>query len=92
MQDRVRAGSCPGGERRAEVLVVGVLGGDGQALPFGQAAGEFAVLGGQVLDPLAYLLDLLSRGQGELVALGLGGGFGFSRAERGVGLVGVAAA
>ena len=82
----------PGREGLAEVAVVGVLGGDGQALPVGEPFGEGAVRGGQVLDPLAHLAGWLARGQGELGALGLGGGFGFGRAERRVVLAGVAAA
>jgi hypothetical protein len=47
---------------------------------------------GEVFDPLARLLDRLFGGQGELVALGLGGGLGFGRAQRRVVLVGVASA
>ena len=82
----------PGRERLAEVPVVGILGRDGQALPFGERAGEGVVGGGEVFDPLAYFRDLLPDGQGELVALGLGGGLGFGRAQRRVVLAGVAAA
>ena len=39
--------------------------------------------GGQVVDPLARLRDGLSWGQGQLVALGLGGGQWFGRTEWG---------
>ena len=82
LEDRVPVRACPGGERRAEIFVVGVFGGDHQALPFGQLGGEGSVLGGQVLDPLAELRNLLPRGQGELVVLLVGGGLGFGRAQR----------
>jgi len=71
--------------------VIGILGGDGQALPVGEPLGEGAVRG-QVGDPLAHLAGRLSRGQGELGPLAFGRGFGFSRAQRGEALVGVAAA
>ena len=47
------------------------------------------MLGGQVLDPLAGLPDLLRRGRGEFVALGLGGGRGFGGAQGRVLLPGV---
>ena len=86
------AGPGPGRERLAEVAVVGVLGRDRQALPVGEPLGERAVPGGQVLDPLAHLGGLLARGQGELVALGVGGGLGFGRTQRREVLAGVAAA
>ena len=48
--------------------------------------------GSQIHDPLAHLGRRLGRGQGELGTLAFGGGLGFGRAERGVGLTGVAAA
>ena len=86
------AGRGQGGEGLAQVAVPGILGGDRQALPVGEPVGERAVRGGQVLDPLAHLARRLPRGRGELGALGFGGGFGFGGAERGVVLVGVAAA
>src|SRR5207247_1372590 len=41
------------------------------------------IFGSEVLDPLARLRALLSRDQGELVALRLGGGLRFGRTERG---------
>ena len=82
----------PGQEGLAEVAVIGVLGGDGQALQVGEPFGEGAARGGQVLDPLAHLAGRLARGEGELGPLGFGGRFGFSRAERRKGLAGVAAA
>ena len=91
-QDRVLGGALPGGERRALVLVVGVFDGSHQALAFGQPAGEFAALPGQVADPLAELGDLLSRSQGDLGTLFLCSGLRFSRAQRRVLLFGVAAA
>ncbi len=72
--------------------MVGVLGRDGQALPFGELMREGAAGGGEVFDPLARLRDLLPWGQGELVALRAGGGLGFGRAQRRVVLFGVAAA
>jgi hypothetical protein len=65
LQDRVFARAGPGREGGAEVLVVGVFGGNHQALPFGQFVGEGAVLCGKVRDPLAGLRDLLSRGEGS---------------------------
>jgi hypothetical protein len=86
------AGPGQGGECLAEVPVAGILGRDGQALPFGELAGEGVVGGGQVLDPLAHFRDRLPCGQGEFVALGLGGGLRFGRAQRRVVLAGVAAA
>ena len=43
LQDRVLAGSGPGGERRAEVAVIGVLGRDRQALPVREPGGERAI-------------------------------------------------
>ena len=92
LQDRVLAGSGPGGERRAEVAVIGVLGRDPLALPVREPVGERAMSGGQVLDPLAHVGGWLLRGQGELVALGRGGGLGFGGAQRGERLIGVAAA
>ena len=92
LEDGVPVRACPGGEGRAEVFVVGVFGGDHQALPFSQLAGEGAVLGGQVGDPLAELRNLLPRGQGELGALLLGGGLGLGGAQRRELLAGVPAA
>jgi hypothetical protein len=77
LQDGVFGWSGPGRERLAEVPVAGVLGWDGQALPFGERGGEGPVGDGEVCDPLAYLGDRLPGGQGELVALGPGGGLGF---------------
>ena len=74
LQDRILAWSGPGRERLAEVAVIGVFGGDRQALPFGEPVGERPAPGGQVLDPLALLGNVLSRGQGELRALGVRGG------------------
>ena len=82
----------PGRERLAQVAVVGVLGGDRQALPVGELLGERPVRGGQVRDPLAHLARRLPRGQGELGSLAFGGGFGFGGAQRGIVLAGVAAA
>ena len=75
-----------------EIAVIGVLGGDGQALQVGESFGEGTVRGGQVLDPLAHLGGQLLKGDSELGALGFGGGLRFSGAERGIVLVGVAAA
>src|SRR5271165_5180935 len=92
LQDRVFAWAGPGGERRAEVAIIGVLGRDPLALPVGEPGGERAMCCGQVLDPLAYFGGGLRRGQGEFVALGLGGGLGFGGAQRGELLVRVAAA
>src|SRR5271165_2570572 len=83
LQDRILAGSGPGGERRAEVAVIGVLGRDPLALPVREPGGERAVSGGEVFDPLAYVGGWLLGGQGEFVALGLGGGLGFGGAQRG---------
>ena len=53
LQDGVPGRSWPGRERLAEVPVVGILGRDRQALPFGERVGERLVRGGQVFDPLA---------------------------------------
>src|SRR5207302_304822 len=92
LEDGVPGGCGPGRERLAEVAVTGVFGGGHQALPVGQLSGECAVLGGQVGDPLARFLGLLARGQGELVALVLGEGFGFGGAQGRVVPGGVAAA
>ena len=55
LQDRLPARAGPGGERRAEVAVVGVFGRDRLALPVGELAGEGPVPGGQVVDPLVDL-------------------------------------
>jgi hypothetical protein len=55
LQDRLPARAGPGGERRAEVGVVGVVGRDRLALPVGELAGEGPVPGGQVADPLVLL-------------------------------------
>lgn len=68
LENRVLAGTCPGGERGA-----GVFGRDCLAVPFGQFLCEGVVLRGQVGDPRAGLGNLLPGGEGELVALGLGG-------------------
>ena len=92
LQDRVFAWSGPGRERRAEVIVVRVLGWDHQALPVRQRGGERAVGGGQVLDPRGHLGGRLARGEAELVALSVGGGLGFGGPQRRVVLGGVAAA
>jgi hypothetical protein len=46
-------------------------------LALGERAGEGVVGGGEVFDPLAGIRDRLTSGQGEFVALGLGGGRGF---------------
>ena len=91
LEDGVPGGCGPGRERLAEVAVTGVFGGGHQALPVGQLFGEYVVLGGQVGDPLDRFLGLLPRGQGELVALVLGEGLGFGRAQGRVVLAGVAA-
>ena len=80
LQDGVLSWSGPGGECRAEVAVVGVFGGDPLALAVREPGGEGAVRGGQVFDPLADAGGWLLGGQGELVALSLGGGLGFSGA------------
>ena len=80
------------GERLAQVPVAGILGRDCQALPLGERVDERVVAGSQVFNPLAHLRDRLSRGQGELVTLVLGGGLGFGRAQRRVVLAGVTAA
>src|ERR1022692_2800217 len=53
LQDGVPADRCPGGESRAEVGVVRVLGGQHQALPLPEPVGERPAPGGQVPDPLA---------------------------------------
>src|SRR5206468_1407037 len=82
----------PGGERRTQVAVVGVVGRDHLAVPAGELAGEGQVPGGQVLNPLVDPAGRLVGGEGEFVALGAGGGFGFGRAQRGEVLAGVAAA
>src|SRR5215469_513309 len=50
------------------------------------------MLGGQLVDPLAELRDVLPCGQGELVVLLPGDGLGFGGAQRRVLLAGVAAA
>ena len=92
LQDRVLIRPRPGRECLAQVAVIGVGGGDGQGLPPGEPLGERAVRGGQVGDPLARLAWRLGRSRGELGAMGLGGGIGFGRAERGEVLVWVAAA
>ena len=86
----IRAG--PGGERLAEVAVVGVFGRDCLALAVGKFVGEYLSPGGQVFDPLVHLPWLLLRSEGELVALRRGGGLGFGRPQRRVVLAGVAAA
>ena len=52
LQDGGPAWCWPAREGLAEVAVVGVFGGDHQALPVGQLVGERVALGGQVLDPL----------------------------------------
>ena len=54
--------------------------------------GERAALGGQLCDPLACFPDLLPWGQGEVNALGWGGGVGFGGAQRRVVLGGMATA
>ncbi len=66
--------------------------GFGRALPFGEGSGEGVVVGGQVFYPRAHLRGGLPGGQGELVALGAGGGLGFGRPQRGVVLSRVTAA
>jgi hypothetical protein len=60
-------------------------------VPVGELAGEHVVGGGQVGDPLAHLAGLVPCGQGELGALGVGGGLGFGRPQRGKALARVAA-
>jgi len=92
LQDGILSRSWPGRKRLAEVPVVGILGRDRLALPFGERVGERLVAGSQVFDPLARLRDGLSWGQGELVALGLGGGEWFGRTKRGEPLLGMPAA
>jgi hypothetical protein len=82
LQDRSGGWGWPGREGLAEVAVAGVCGRDGQALPFGETLGERSVLGGQVLDPLAGVLDLVTGGEGEFVALGWDGARGFGGAQR----------
>src|SRR6266536_4615055 len=92
LQDRLPARAGPGGERRTQVAVVRVLGRDRLALPVSELAGEDPVPGGQVADPLAGLAGRLVGGEGEFVALGLGGGLRFGRAQRGEVLTGVTTA
>ena len=77
LQDRLPARAGPGGERRAEVGVVGVVGRDRLAVPVGELAGEGPVPGGQVADPPVDPAGRLVGGKGECVAVGLGGGLGF---------------
>jgi hypothetical protein len=83
LQDGALGRSWPGRERLAQVPVVGILGRDHQALPFGERLGERPVAGSQVLDPLAHLGDRLPGSQGELVTLGLGTGLRFGRTKWG---------
>ena len=92
LQDRVLARPRPGRERRAEITVVRVLGRDHQALPVRERGGKRPVGGGQVLDPRGHLTGRLPGGQGELVALSVGGGLGLGGPQRRVVLGGVAAA
>ena len=92
LQDRVHALSRPGRERRAEVAVVGIMGGDSQALPVREPHGKGSVGSCHLLDPRGHLAGRLAHSRGELVALGIGGGLGFGRAQRRVVLAGVAAA
>src|ERR1035437_7065250 len=74
LQDRVVDRSRPRREGLAQVAVIGILGWDLQALPVRELAGEGAVLGGEVFDPLAHLRGRLLDGPGELVALSRSGG------------------
>src|SRR6476661_5135788 len=92
LQDRLSARAGPGGERRAEVAVVGVFGRDRLALPVGELGSEGPVPRGQLLDPLVCLAGWVARREGEVVALGAGGGLGFGRAQRGEVLSGMTAA
>src|SRR6185312_5873801 len=92
LQDRLPARAGPGGDRRTQVAVAGIFGRDRLDLPVSELAGEGPVPGGQVADPLVDLAGRLVGGEGEVVALGAGGGLGFGRAQRGEVLAGVAAA
>ena len=69
LQDRLPARAGPGGERRAEVGVAGVVGRDRLAVPVGELAGEDPVPGGQLADPLIDPAGRLVGGEGEFVAL-----------------------
>ena len=73
LEDGVGPGLCPRRERRAEVCVARLFGGDHQALPLGQLVGELAVPGGQVADPLGCLLRVVFGGGGRAAGLGCGG-------------------
>jgi len=64
LENRVRVESLPGRERGPVVFVVGVFGGDLQALALGQLVGELAVPGGQVAELLGDLLRVLFGGTG----------------------------
>ena len=74
LQDRVLAGSGPGGERRAEITVIRVFRWDPLALPVREPVGEGAVSSGQVLGAVSG-----RQGTGEEVGVALvagGGGLG----------------
>jgi hypothetical protein len=91
LEDRARVGSGPGRECGSVVLVVGVFGGDLQALALGQLVGELAVPGGQVVDLPSCLLHVFFGAAGGGAALGCGSEFGFGGAKRRPGLIRVAA-
>ena len=79
-------------ETPAEVAVIGVFERDQLTLPVGEPVGEGPVPGGQITDPMADLPGRLVEVHCELVALGLGGGLGFTGAQRREVLTGMAAA
>jgi hypothetical protein len=75
---RACARRVPGRERLAEVLPVGILVRDHEALPLLQLLPERLALGREVPDPLAHLADLLPGGQDQFLVLGVAGGGGFA--------------
>src|SRR5262245_50582072 len=66
LQDRVPLGRAERRERRAEILVVGILGRDGHAVSLGELFGERLAVSGDVLDPLADLAELGVGGKRQL--------------------------
>src|SRR5262245_10977011 len=72
LQDRIPLGRAECRERRAEILVVGILGRNSHAVPVGELLRKRLALSGDVLDPLSHLAELLIRDDRELGLLSAG--------------------
>src|SRR5947209_1009075 len=91
LKDGIFSGASPDRERLAEVTVIGVRGGDHQALSVGELTSEIVVLGGKILDPLTSAGRRVAGSHGEFGPLRRSSELGLGGAKRLIALLGVPA-